>query len=402
MPASILNERVSGGYLLNFLFFQIIIHKKIIRIQQFKGGCSMKQVMMMIGTRKGGFLAFSDLNRKDWDLKGPFFKGAEVNHINVVSGSEHVIYIAGKSAWWGPDLRTSSDYGNTWVEPESRCGFSEDRALTVERIWVIEADTRSNQTALYVGVDPAALLRSTDGGATWSEVRSLTDHATRKDWAPGAGGMMVHSICFDHKNPQRMYVGISAAGVFRSDDGGQTWNPKNKGVRADFLPNKFPAVGQCTHHLEIHPSNPDILYQQNHCGVYRSENGGDDWIDISEGLPARFGFPLAVHPHDGDTIYVIPEESDNYRVVPGGAFHVYRSKDKGDTWEILTNGLPDTNAYSNILRSAMTTDSLDLTGLYIGTQGGQILASTDAGDHWNLLFNWLPPVYSVKVAVINR
>lgn len=211
---------------------------------------------------------------------------------------------------------------------------------------------------------------------------------------------MVHALCFDPGNPERMFVGISAAGVFRTDDGGQTWQPKNKGVRADFLPNNFPEVGQCVHHLEMHPSKPEILYQQNHCGVYRTETAGEDWIDLCDGLPSRFGFPLAVHPHDGDTIYVIPEEADVCRMMTDGAFRVYRSRNRGDSWEALTDGLPQVNAYQNVMRMAMAVDTHESPGLYVGTQGGQLVASLDGGDHWTLLFNWFPPIYSVEAAIV--
>jgi len=358
--------------------------------------------MLMIGTRKGGFLAFSDLDRKHWEIKGPFFKGIEVNHVSFISGPEPAIFAAGKSAWWGPDLRISRDFGESWLEPQRSIRFAEGRNLSVERIWVIKQNHRSDEKAIYVGVDPGALFRSTDGGNCWEEVRSLTDHPTRDKWMPGAGGLMVHSICFDPSNPQRIYAGISAAGVFRTDDGGKSWSAKNKGVRADFLPEKFPDVGQCTHHLEIHPANRQILYQQNHCGVYRSENGGEDWTDMSEGLPSRFGFPMAVHPHDGDTIYVLPEEADECRMTPNGAFRIFRSKNRGNSWEALTEGLPQRHAYQNVLRSAMCTDTLGSTGIYVGTQGGQILASFDAGDHWTLLFNWFPPIYSIEAALVER
>jgi photosystem II stability/assembly factor-like uncharacterized protein len=356
----------------------------------------MKKVMLLIGTRKGAFLALSDSDRKRWDLRGPYFKGSHVNHLNYVGGNLNAVCSTVKNEWWGPDVRISKDLGESWIEPTQGVRFEKERELSVERIWVLDGDTRSAQPVLYAGVDPGALFESRDGGQNWTEVRSLTEHPTRDQWQPGAGGMMVHSLCFDPGNPSRMFVGISAAGVFRTDDGGKSWSPKNKGVRADFLPNKRPEVGQCTHHLEIHPANPSILYQQNHCGVYRSENGGDEWIDISEGLPSRFGFPLAVHPHDGDTIYVCPEESDQYRMSPGGAFRIYRSRNRGQSWEALTDGLPQSHAYQLVLRAAMATDSLDPAGIYVGTQGGQLLGSRDEGDHWEVLFNWLPPVYSVK------
>jgi len=349
--------------------------------------------MLMIGTRKGAFLAFSDLERKSWNVNGPILKGVEVNHITYIQGSSPAIYVAGKSSWWGPDVKFSRDFGETWIEPSNGVRFAEERKISVERVWVIKGDNRSGGKTLYAGVD---------GGNSWEEVRSLTDHPTRQKWSPGAGGMMVHSICYDPTNSRRMFVGISAAGVFRTDDGGKSWSAKNKGVRTDFLPDMFPPVGQCVHHLEMHPSNSNTLYQQNHCGMYRSDNAGDEWIDISEGLPSRFGFPLAVHPHDGDTIYVVPEESDQARVTPGGAFRIYRSKNRGNSWEALTDGLPQSNAYQNVLRAAMTTDPLDPPGIYVGTQGGHILASRDAGDHWSVLFNWFPPVYSVEAALIER
>ncbi len=358
----------------------------------------MQKVMLMIGTRKGAFLGLSNSDRSTWELRGPFFKGVEINHFNYVAGDPPTLYATVKSAWWGPDVRFSQDWGATWIETTPGVGFEADRELSVERVWIVEGDPRNG--IVYAGVDPGALFRSDDKGVHWQEVRSLTEHPSRDQWTPGAGGLMVHSIAFDRTRPERMFVGISAAGVFRTDDGGKNWTPKNKGVRADFLPDNFPEVGVCVHHMEIHSSNPEILYQQNHCGVYRSENGGDDWIDISEGLPSRFGFPIAVHPHDGDIIYVCPQESDEFRITPGGAFRIFRSRDRGNTWEALTRGLPQSHAYQNILRAAMDTDAMDPAGVYVGTQGGQLLGSRDEGDHWQVLFNWLPPIYSVKASIV--
>ena len=363
----------------------------------------MKQLLLMLGTRKGAFLAWSNLDRTTWTLDGPFLKGAEVNYVTCVQEGRPVIIAAAKSAWWGPTLRRSDDFGATWKESASDIRFAEGRTRSVDRIWIVEPGrSLSGAPVLYAGVDPGALFVSTNGGDAWEEVETLTDHPTRANWQPGAGGLMVHSICVDRDRPDRTVVGISAAGAFRTDDGGRSWTPKNTGVRADFLSNTFPDVGQCVHHMERHPGNADVLYQQNHCGVYRSENAGDEWTDISEGLPSRFGFPLAVHPHDGDTIFVVPEESDEYRLTPGGAFRVFRSRNRGNTWEALTQGLPQTNAHQNVLRHASATDPLDPPGVYIGTQGGQLVGSRDAGDHWDLLFNWLPPIYSVQTAVLER
>jgi photosystem II stability/assembly factor-like uncharacterized protein len=352
-------------------------------------------VHLLIGTRKGGFIATSDAGRREWSLQGPFLKGHEVNHVAHVGGGRFVM--AGKSAWWGPALQISDDAGRTWRETGA-VRFGEGRGHSVERIWFIKADPRV-QDRLYAGVDPGALFVSDDRGDSWREVPSLTDHPTRAKWSPGAGGLMVHSIVFDPSRPARLTVGVSAAGVFRSDDGGASWAPRNAGVRADFLPEREPLVGQCVHHLEMHPQRPDVLYQQNHCGVYRSDNGGDTWTDISSGLPSRFGFPFAALPRDGNTVFVIPEESDQVRTTANGALGIFRSRDCGVSWEPLTEGLPQTAAYSNVMRMAMTVDTLESAGVYVGTQGGQILASRDGGDRWSILFNWLPPIYSLETVV---
>lgn len=357
------------------------------------------RVWLLLGTRKGAFLATSDAARRRWELQGPFFKGGEVNDVGFIA-DRGLVTATVKSAWWGPGLRVSRDWGATWEEPPAPA-FAEGRERSVERIWIVRADARQQPASWYAGVDPGSLFRSRDGGATWEEVRALNDHVTRDKWFPGAGGLMVHSLCFDPADARRMWVGISAAGVFRTDDGGETWHAKNTGVRADFLPDPYPPVGQCVHHLEAHPQRPNVLYQQNHCGVYRTEDAGDTWTDISGGLPSRFGFALAVHPHDGDTLYVVPEEADVSRVTPEGAFRVYRSRDRGASWQPLTNGLPQMHAFQNVLRGAMTTDTLPDPGVYVGTQGGHLLVSRDAGDHWEVAMNWLPPIYSVQTAVVS-
>ena len=356
------------------------------------------RVMLLIGTRKGGFIATADSERRSWTLKGPFLKGAEVNHVAYLPETGTVV-LAGKSAWWGPALQLSDDLGETWREPSSGIRFKEGRGHSVERIWFVKRDPRVSGR-LYAGVDPGALFLSDDHGDHWREVPALTDHPTRAKWFPGAGGLMVHSMAFDRTRPSRLTVGLSAAGVFRSDDGGETWTPANQGVRADFLPDRFPEVGQCVHHMEAHSQTADVLYQQNHCGVYRSDDGGDTWVDISEGLPSRFGFPIAVLPHDGNTIFVVPEESDQARFTADGLFRIFRSRDRGNSWHAVTNGLPERNAYLNVMRMAMTTDALEPAGVYVGTQGGHILASRDAGDRWDVIFNWLPPIYSLETAVL--
>jgi photosystem II stability/assembly factor-like uncharacterized protein len=357
----------------------------------------VNQIMLMIGTRKGGFLATSDSDRRTWDLKGPFLKGSEIHYVTYLPKTDTLVATV-KSWWFGPGLRMSSDGGENWIEPERPIRFVEARGKSVERIWIV----RDGPHALYAGVDPGALFRSKDNGMTWDEVESLTDHPTRDKWFPGAGGLMVHSICPDALNPSRVFVGISAAGVFRTDNGGDSWAPKNQGVRADFLPEKFPVVGQCVHHLEQHPTEPAILYQQNHCGVYRTEDAGDTWIDISEGLPARFGFPIVVPPQDGDTIFVIPEEGPEARMTTGGFLGIFRSRNRGTTWERLTEGLPQTNSFAHVYRAGACADTLDPAGIYVGTQGGQLLASRNGGDSWETIFNWLPPIYSVQAAVLDK
>lgn len=359
----------------------------------------MRQVMLMIGTRKGAFLAFSDESRQQWRLEGPCFKGAEIHYVAAIPDAKATrgaaVYAAGASAWWGPGIQISTDLGSSWEEG-TPVRFHEDRELSVERVWILKAAG----DRILAGVDPGALFAST-GDGDWQEVRALTDHPTRDAWQPGAGGMMVHSICVDPSNADRFYVGVSAAGTFLTEDGGISWAAKNAGVRADFLPDKFPAVGQCVHHMEMHPTDPRTLYQQNHCGVYRSDDGGQHWHDISDGLPSRFGFPLAVDPNDGDSIFVIPEESDEHRVTPGGAFCVYRSRDRGNHWEALTKGLPQQDAWVNVLRHGLCTDSFDHAAVYCGTQGGQVLIGRDGGDRWETLFGWLPPVYSVQAIVLD-
>jgi photosystem II stability/assembly factor-like uncharacterized protein len=350
------------------------------------------RVQLLIGTRKGGFIATTDESRRDWSLKGPLLKGSEVNHIASVGDGR--LILAGKSSWWGPAVQISDDGGETWREP-GPIRFEEGRGHSVERIWFIKADPRV-PGRLFAGVDPGALFVSDDRGESWREVPALTDHPTRAKWFPGGGGLMVHSMAFDRSRPSRLTVGLSAAGVFRSDDDGKSWTPRNAGVRTDFLPGQEPEVGQCVHHMEMHTQNSDILYQQNHCGVYSSDDGGDNWTDISPGLPSRSGFPFAVLPRDGDTVFVLPLESDQVRVTPHATLGIYRSRNRGATWERLTKGLPQQDAFVNVMRMAMTVDALESPGVYVGTQGGQILASRDGGDSWEVLFNWLPPVYALE------
>ncbi len=314
--------------------------------------------------------------------------------------NEPTIYASINSEIWGPTVRYSTNMGETWTEAEQDVRFEEGSDRKVKRVWCAIPGGDNHPGVLYAGVDPGAMFKTEDGGKNWSELTGLSNHSTREKWFPGKGGLMVHSICPHPSDSQKIHVGISAAGTFYSEDSGESWQPRNKGVLVDFLPDKFPEVGQCVHHMESHPSKPEVLYQQNHCGCYRSDNGGEEWIDINEGLPSRFGFPLLIHPHDPDTIYVIPEESPEFRCPVNGELAVYRSRNRGENWQKLTNGFPQKNAFLNIYRHAMCADDCDAAGIYFGTSTGQILYSLNDGDSWDMLANWLPPVFSVSAVVL--
>ncbi|MFQ5926293.1 MAG: WD40/YVTN/BNR-like repeat-containing protein [Terriglobia bacterium] len=354
-----------------------------------------KRVRLLVGTRKGAFLFTSDLRRRRWRVEGPLFAGWEVHHLNYDPRSGF-LYAAISNSWWGNDLQVSRNWGKSWRKASRGLTFSPRAGLSVKRIWNICPGRPREPGVLYAGVDPGALFRSENNAGEWYEVKSLTQHPTRKHWQPGAGGLMVHTILLDPKHLQRMYVGISAAGCFRSDDNGRSWQPLNRGVRADFLPNKFPAVGQCVHKMALDPNRPEVLYQQNHCGMYRSDDAAATWKDISRGLPSRFGFPIAVHPHESGTIYVVPEISADHRYVPRARFCVFRSRTGGKTWQKLTRGLPQQHAYVHVFREAMTTDQCEHAGIYLGTASGEIFSSRTAGNSWELLHAHLPSVFSLE------
>jgi hypothetical protein len=366
-----------------------------------------QDVMLLIGTKKGAFVLSSDDSRKEWLLRGPFHAGLEVFHLAFDLRTENTIFAAVNSPMWGPKIHISKDLGATWKMSEGQPSFSEESSQTLNNLWHIKPGRIEEPNVLYAGADPASLFKSEDAGNTWKEIEGLTQHASRDSWQPGFGGLCLHSIVLDHENSKRMWVGISAVGVFGTEDGGETWETMNKGVRADFLPEPFPDFGQCTHKLLTHPAKPNTLVQQNHCGVYRSDSGGADWEDVSEGLPSRFGFPLALHSQDPDVYYVLPEDEAIGKDVGGGKrfvsqakFRVYRTRNRGERWEALTEGLPQENAYLHVLREGMATDSLDPCGIYIGTATGEIFYSRDDGDHWDLLINYLPPINSVECSVL--
>ena len=370
-------------------------------------------LLVLAGTRKGAFILTGDQSRRRWQLSGPYNPGTDIFHLVYDPRSGGRIYSASNSMWFGPQVEISDDLGGMWEQSREQPRFAdkpeyaEHDGPTVANIWHIEPGRSSEPGTLYAGVQPAAIFRSTDGGATWREVAGLGKHPTRSEWMPGFGGLCLHSIALDRENPERMWVGISAAGVFRTDDGGENWRPANRGVRADFNPgDPLPEWGQCPHKLLPQPATPGLLYQQNHCGVYRTDNYGEEWTDITEGLPSRFGFVLGLHPRDPQTLFVLPEDEalgtdvgGGIRFASGARFRIFRSRTGGNEWEALTNGLPQEHAYIHVLREGLSTDTLDPVGIYVGTVNGQIFYSRDEGDHWELMVENLPPINSVEVAV---
>lgn len=352
-------------------------------------------VQLLIGTRKGAFILESDSERRDWRARGPFCETWPIHHM-VRSPSDGTLYAGGGSEWYGPTVWRSADMGSSWEQSSDGLTYG-DNGPAIITVWNV---TPSNGS-VYAGVEPAGLFRSDDGGRSWQHVEGLRNHPSTPSWQPGNGGLCLHSIVPHPTDDARMWVGISAVGTFATEDGGQTWEARNKGVRADFLPDPNPETGQCVHKLALHPQRPDVLFQQNHCGVYRSEDAGREWRDITPGLPSQFGFPFAVHPQKPSTIYVIPLNGDDAgRVMPDGRTAVWRSRDDGQNWQRLSDGLPQENAYLGVLREAMATDSLDPAGIYFGTSTGQVFASADEGESWQLIADYLPAVWSVETAIV--
>ena len=358
------------------------------------------RVLVLVGTRKGAFIFESNRARKKWQMSGPHFDSWAVNHLSFDKRTG-VIFAALNHGVYGPNVQQSADLGATWQMSQGP-SFGKESGLDVKAMWRVEPGHPDRPGEVWAGVDPASLFKSGDGGQSWSPVDSLNSHPTRAEWNPGAGGLILHTILMHPANPERVFVAISAAGVFRTDDGGRSWTPKNRGTHACFMPEgkQWPEWGQCVHHLVMSPTNPDLLFQQNHCGVYRSEDAGESWTSIAEGLPAKFGFPIAINRHQEQTIYVVPEVSDEFRHTPGGVFGVYRSRSGGREWEGLSKGLPDRGAFLNVLREGMAADDCQPGGVYVGTSTGQLFATRDEGDSWFSLADYLPPIHSVATAVI--
>jgi hypothetical protein len=370
----------------------------------------MSGVRVLVGTHKGAFVMTSDAKRKQWDISGPHFTGWEVYHVKGSPADPNRLYASQNTGWFGQVIQRSNDGGKTWQAMEGKFAYDGEpgthlyydgtsRPFEFKRIWHLEPSLGDPDT-VYAGAEDAAFFRSTDGGQSWHELPALRQHSTAAKWAPGAGGMCLHTIILDPKHPDRIFVAISAAGAFRSDDAGESWRPINKGLRSEGIPDPTAEVGHCVHRIAMNPSRPNVLFMQKHWDVMRSDDAGDSWREVSGNLPSDFGFPIDVHPHEPETIYVVPIKSDSEHVPPDGKLRVYRSRTGGDEWEALTNGLPQSNCYVNILRDAMAVDSLDSPGIYFGTTGGQVYASSDAGDNWEPIVRDLPAVLSVEVQTL--
>ena len=385
----------------------------------------MSKVRVLVGTKKGAFILTADGARKNWDISGPHFAGWEMYHLKGSPVNPERIYASQSSGWFGQIIQRSDDGGKTWHTPGGGpvTGFGEmpsgesnkflyDGAVGThkwydgtqhpwefKRIWHLEPSLTEADT-VYAGAEDAAIFKSTNGGKSWKELPGLRQ-AKGHLWQPGAGGMAVHTIILDPKNPQRIYVAISAAGAFRTDDGGVTWKAINKGLKSQYeLPDPDAEVGHCVHRIAIHPSRPDVLFMQKHWDVMRSDNAGELWHEVSGNLPSDFGFPIDVHAHEPETIYVVPIKSDSEHFPPDGKLRVYRSRTGGNTWEALTNGLPQKDCYVNVLRDAMAVDTMPSCGIYFGTTGGQVYASADSGDSWQAIARDLPAVLSVEVQTL--
>jgi len=388
----------------------------------------MSKVRVLVGTRKGAFILESDGKREKWDVSGPHFAGWEMYHLKGSPADPNRIYASQTSGWYGQLIQRSDDGGKTWHQPgtppapgppkaasnkfvyDTSAGTGKpltthqwydgtQRPWEFKRVWHLEPSL-TDPDVVYAGVEDAALFRSTDGGENWQELAGLRGHGTGPKWQPGAGGMCLHTIILDPSNSNRIFIAISAAGAFRTDDGGKTWKPINRGLHSLYIPDPTAEVGHCVHHIAMHRSRPNVLFMQKHWDVMRSNDAGESWQEVSGNLPTDFGFVIDVHTHEPETIYVVPIKSDSEHFVPDGKLRVFRSRTGGNEWEAMTKGLPQANCYVNVLRDAMAVDALDKCGIYFGTTGGQVYASADAGDSWAPIVRDLPAVLSVEVQTL--
>src|SRR5947209_7173672 len=388
----------------------------------------MSKARVLVGTRKGAFILTSDGKREKWEVSGPHFGGWEIYHVKGSPADPNRLYASQTSGWFGQIIQRSDDGGKTWQTPdggpELKPGempkgesnkFVYDtsaKPLTThqwydgtqhpwefKRVWHLEPSLNDPDT-VYAGVEDAAIFKSTNGGKNWQELPGLRGHGTGPKWQPGAGGMCLHTILIDPSNPERMFIAISSAGAFRTDDGGKTWKPINQGLKSEYIPDPTAEIGHCVHRIALHRSRPNVLFMQKHWDVMRSDNAGDSWHEVSGNLPTDFGFVIDVHAHEPETVYVIPIKSDSLHYPPDGKLRVYRSRTGGNEWEALTKGLTQSDCYVNVLREAMAVDRLDSCGIYFGTTGGQVYASADGGDSWNAIVRDLPAVLSVEVQTL--
>ncbi len=371
----------------------------------------MSGVRVLVGTAKGTFVLESDGARKDWKVSGPFFGGMESYHVAGSPADPNRIWAAPSTSWFGQLMHRSDDGGKNWTAVGKEFTYASDpgthqwydgtpRPWEFKRVWHLEPSP-NDPDVVFAGVEDAGLFISRDGGESWEELPALREHDTAPNWAPGAGGMCLHTIIIDEANPDRMYIAISSAGVFKSEDGAKSWKPANVGLHSQYIPEPEAPVGHCVHRIALHKDRPNVLFMQKHWDVMRSDDAAESWYEVSGNLPTDFGFPIGIHAHEPDTIYVVPITSDGEHFVPGGALRVYRSRTGGNEWEPLSKGLPDRNCYVNVLRDAMAIDSLEPCGVYFGTTGGQVYASSDAGDSWDAAVRDLPRVLSVEVQTLS-
>lgn len=356
----------------------------------------MTRHLLLVGTKKGAFVLESDAARTSWEIRGPLCDGWPIHDLqwDPATGS---IYAAGGSPWYGPAVFRSDDLGTTWSHSSEGLTYGDD-GPQITTVW----NVTPAHGAIYAGVEPAGLFRSDDGGATWSHVSALRDHPSRPDWQPGAGGLICHTIVPHPTDPARMWIAISAVGTFATEDGGASWQARNVGVAACFAPDPWPETGQCVHKLVMAAGDPDRLFQQNHCGVYRSADGGRSWQDVSAGLSSEFGFVAGAHPRDPQTFWVVPlTDPESGRIAPDGALAAWRTRDAGTTWERQGEGLPQEHAYVGVLREALSVDTADPAGVFFGTSTGQLYGSTDEGASWRLVADHLPSIWGVQAVVID-
>jgi len=359
-------------------------------------------ILILVGTIKGAFLLRSDRSRRKWDVGGPHFAGRSV-YAMAYDGRDgrHRIWAAPKSLHWGAELCASDDFGRHWSRPEvPRISFPEGSGASLANVWQIEPGLDDEPDRLFCGVEPSALFESRDGGASWSLNEGLWNHPHRPRWMPGGGGLCLHTILTDPARRERLTIATSTGGVYRTDDGGKTWQARNRGIQADFLKEKDPEFGQCVHKVVRHPSKPDRLFLQHHFGLYRSDDAGDTWREAASGVPSDFGFAMAIHPRNTETVYIVPLQSDEFRCPPEGKLRVYRTRDGARSWKPLARGLPQEDCYDTVLRDALTVDREDPVGVYFGTRDGRLYGSRDEGESWSQLAENLPAVTCVRAATV--